>query len=227
MIDKQEYLNPLATLLGNSSHQPNVGLNALARYASLGLPTKRKLFISYYHRQDQNFKDRFEQLFGTTFINKSVQNGDINTDVGDEYIKRLIQSSDYLRDASVLVVLCGENTWGRKHVDWEISGALNQKVGGYSGVLGILLPSHPGFNENKYEENSIPRRLLENIQSGYATIYRWTEDSIEMKRRIEEAFNKKKDYALIKNSSSQMQRNTATCQKSLVEKFYGETSGYE
>lgn len=35
-----------------------------------------------------------------------------------------------IEDSSVLVVLAGPYTWGRKHADWEISAALNKKVGG-------------------------------------------------------------------------------------------------
>ena len=89
--------------------------------------TRHKVFISYYHKDDQPYKDAFEKAFSHFFINKSVQDGDINTDVSTEYIKQLIQK-DFITDASVLVVLFGPNTWGRKHVDWEISAVLNKKL---------------------------------------------------------------------------------------------------
>ncbi|MGE4170262.1 MAG: TIR domain-containing protein [Candidatus Margulisiibacteriota bacterium] len=218
--------NSLLSYLGGLKPIKGLGLEGSV-LAPLGLSVRRKVFISFYHREDQYYKDRFESLFGHLFINKSVQNGDINTDVSTEYIKRLIQGPDFLLDASVLVVLCGPNTWGRKHVDWEISGALNKKLDGYSGILGLTLPSHPDFLLSEIARQSIPPRLAENIESGYAKQYRWTEDPTEMSKRIEEAFSNRKNSGLIKNSLPQMQRNRSTMKKSLAEVLYGETSGYE
>lgn len=66
--------------------------------------TQHKVFISYYHKDDQYYRNRFEELFGDLFISKSVEPGDIDTDVSTEYIKRLIQQN-YITDTSVLVVL--------------------------------------------------------------------------------------------------------------------------
>ncbi|GIX40489.1 MAG: hypothetical protein KatS3mg129_0222 [Leptospiraceae bacterium] len=96
--------------------------------------TRHKVFINYYHKEDEYYRNRFEELFGHLFINRSVKPGDIDTDVSTEYIKRLIQE-DYISDISVLVVLVGSKTYCRKHVDWEISAALMKKVGGYSGLF--------------------------------------------------------------------------------------------
>lgn len=173
------------------------------------LKPKRKVFISYYHRDDQYYKNRFLELFGHIIIDKSVGNGDISTDVSTEYVKQLIQG-DYLRDASVVVVLCGPNTWGRKHVDWEISGGLDKKLDGCSGLLGIILPEYHGYSENKYYSDTIPERLAKNLESGYAKMYQWTEDVNEMQRRIEEAFNNRTKANLIFNKSIiQKQRNTS------------------
>ena len=168
---------------------------------------RHKVFISYYHKDDEKWREKFEELFGETFINKSVKKGDINTDVSTDYIKRLIQM-DYLSDSSVLVVLVGPNTWGRKHVDWEISAALMNKVGGYSGLVGILLPTHPDYKEKTYKAENIPPRLAENQKSNYAKIYDWTESISLMKDRIQDAFDARINRNdKIVNSSEQFQRN--------------------
>jgi hypothetical protein len=66
--------------------------------------TKHKVFISYYHDDDQSYKEKFEELFGDIFTNKSVSDGDIDDDLSADYIKRLIQEG-YISDTSVLVVL--------------------------------------------------------------------------------------------------------------------------
>ncbi len=68
---------------------------------------KHKIFISYYHKDDSYYRERFESLFGHLFYKYFSKPGDIDTDDSDEYIKRLIQE-DYISDISVIVVLVGE-----------------------------------------------------------------------------------------------------------------------
>lgn len=148
--------------------------------------TRRRVFISF-HSKDMYYKNRFEQLFGHLFINKSVKFGGIDSDLDDAYVKRLIHE-DYLTDSSVCVVLVGPETYCRKHVDWEIAAALNKKVGGYSGLLGLCLPNHPDYYRDVYNADRVPLRLVKNLQSGYARLYNWTEDGDSIKSRVESAF---------------------------------------
>ncbi|MDH7552614.1 MAG: TIR domain-containing protein [Spirochaetota bacterium] len=146
-------------------------------------------------------------MFGHLFISKSVEPGDIDTDVSTEYIKRLIQQN-YIKDTSVLVVLVGLKTWGRKHVDWEISAALNKKVGGYSVLLGLCLPTHPDYGKDKYNPDIVPPRLVDNLKSGNAKFYDWTEDEFKIKKWIEEAFQVRIDKVdKIDNSREQFKNN--------------------
>ena len=53
--------------------------------------TKRKTFVSYYHNDDQHFRERFENIFADLIVSKSVEEGDIDSDNSDDYIKQLIQ----------------------------------------------------------------------------------------------------------------------------------------
>lgn len=171
------------------------------------MAVKHKLFISYYHKDDEYYRNKFEELFGDLFINKSVHSGDINTDSSTEYIKRLIREN-YISDSSVIVVLIGPKTYCRKHVDWEISAGLMKKAGGYSGLLGLCLPEHPDYKKDNYTENITPPRLVDNFKSGYAKYYDWTNRKTSIKKWIEEAFNAKKNNSdLINNSRSQIGRN--------------------
>jgi hypothetical protein len=166
-----------------------------------------KVFVSYYHHDDEKWRRKWDILFGDLFINKSVEPGDIDTDNSAEYIKRLIREN-YLEDTSVLVVLIGKNTWSRKHVDWEISAALNKKVGGYSGLLGLLLPSHPDFGNKKFNPHLIPIRLYDNIHSGYAKLYDWTEDRRSISQRVARAFDRRITEAIrIVNDHPQFKHN--------------------
>lgn len=84
---------------------------------------KHKVFISFYHYDDQKYKDYIDRFLSSSIINKSVRAGEYDPDNSDQYIKRLIRE-DKVSDSSVVVVLVGPNTRKRKHVDWEIYAGL-------------------------------------------------------------------------------------------------------
>ncbi|GAP44252.1 protein containing MTH538 TIR-like domain [Lentimicrobium saccharophilum] len=173
--------------------------------------TKRKTFVSYYHRDNQGDRARFANLFGDLIVSKSVEDGDIDSDNSDEYIKQLIQK-EYLSDTTVLVVLIGPKTKCRMHVDWEISGALNLKVGeSNAGLLGILLPSHPDYGTGQATYDLMPARLADNVKSGYAIIRDWTDDRVKVQEYIEEAFERRISMA-DKRTNSRLQMDKDTCE---------------
>jgi hypothetical protein len=193
--------NPL-TLNGNLNSEDNFPFSPLI------LP-KRKSFISYYHKDNQQDKETFKNLSTDLIVNKSVEDGDIKPELSDEYIKQLIQKG-YLEDTTVLILLLGENTKCRKHIDWEISGALNLKVGdAYAGLLGLILPSHPDYNTGKYTPSKHPERFIDNVETGYAIIRDYTTDRKKLQEYIELAFsNRKAQSDKRTNSSPQMPKDT-------------------
>lgn len=173
--------------------------------------TKRKSFISYYHRDDEKYREQFEKLTDYLIVNKSVQENDISSENDQEYIKQLIQK-EYLKDTTVLIVLIGNKTKCRKHVDWEISGALNFKVGDtYAGLLGLLLPNHSDYGTSKANYDLMPARLADNFKTEYAIIRDWTEDNDKIQSYIELAFANRsiKDE---KRTNSRAQMKNDTCQ---------------
>lgn len=163
---------------------------------------KRNVFISYYHNDDQDKRQEFDNLFGDLIINQSVMLDEINGETSDDYIHSLINQG-YMKDTTVLTVLLGPKTKCRKHVDWEIGGALNLKVGDrYAGLLGIRLPSHPDFGRgDSYNPDYYPIRLAKNLSSGYAVLADWTEDRIAMQDLIELVFSKRSQSEKIRNAS--------------------------
>lgn len=165
--------------------------------------TKHKLFISYYHNDDEYYRNKFEDLFGELFINKSVQLGDIDDDLSTNYIKRLIRE-EYISDTSVVVVLVGEHTYCRKHVDWEISAGLLKNTG----LVGLILPTHKCYEKDRCSNEELPDRLFANLKTDYALLYDWTESKSLMKNIIEKAFENKynmKDKKV--NPKKQMKNN--------------------
>ena len=170
--------------------------------------TKRhKVFISFYHEDDQAYKNYIDQYLSGNIINKSVMDGEYGTDSSDEYIKRLIRE-EKISDSSVVVVLVGSNTKNRKHVDWEIYAGLRPSVNGNSGLIGIILPTVRKTDDGRYYYADMPARLADNIRSGYADFYDWDYAILHFDAIIEKAYNNRiTRRELIDNSCQQMQRN--------------------
>jgi hypothetical protein len=102
-----------------------------------------KVFISYHHDNDQWAKEELLKLneYYGIFIDSSVDTGDIDENLSNESIRQKIRD-DYLKDSTVTILLVGEETMKRKHIDWEIySSMYDGKVNKKSGILVIQLPS--------------------------------------------------------------------------------------
>ncbi len=103
-----------------------------------------KTFISYHHENDQWAKEYISALAAKyqCFQDVSVSVGDIDDDHrSSQSIRRIIRDA-YLRDSKVTILLCGTETKGRKHVDWELkSSMIDGAKNGRSGILVITLPS--------------------------------------------------------------------------------------
>lgn len=112
---------------------------------------RHKVFVSYYHDDDQDYKnqiidweywddEKFERK--SIFDDYSVGDGDIDDKyLTDEQIRRKIRD-EYIKDATVLILLCGKNTKTRKHIDWEIHTAMyHSDVNPQMGIIVVNLPS--------------------------------------------------------------------------------------
>lgn len=155
---------------------------------------RHNVFVSYHHANDQAYRDQFERLFTQTYdvmVSKSVQIGEIDQYLNTETVRQKIRD-EYLRDSTVTVVLIGSQTWQRKHVDWEIGSSIRQtQYNSRSGLLGIILPTYPRNDQSKYDPHTIPPRLYDNIQCGFAKIYNWSNNPADVQSWIHEAFNRR------------------------------------
>lgn len=158
---------------------------------------RRRVFISYHHQEDQEYKDRFVQMMSGHILDKSVSTGDIiDQGLPVEEIRRRIRD-EYIVDATVTVVLIGHCTWQRKHVDWEISASLIDTAhNDRCGLLGIRLPTHTDFRNTEYNPRLIPPRLAYNCEGNdpFAVVHRWSGSENEVNRVrqwIDEAFSRR------------------------------------
>ncbi|MCK4456324.1 MAG: TIR domain-containing protein [Thermoplasmata archaeon] len=170
------------------------------------MTSRHKVFVSYHHENDQAYRQQFERVFSNVIVSRSVDIGDINLNLNTEYVRQIIRD-EYLSDSSVTVVLVGAQTWQRKHVDWEVSSSIRDtQKSPRSGLLGILLPTYPFLKPNTYSWSTIPPRLHDNVECGYAKMRLWTTDQNKMKEWIDEAF-RTKDHVLPNNSRPMFGKN--------------------
>lgn len=139
----------------------------------------RNVFISYSHRLDQDWADKFRETFGyekEVFSDRSLENADLGhlTDdtIKDNYIRPRIKNS------SVTIILIGKETGGRWWCDWEIYYSLLKTTGNdRNGLLGILLPN---------KQHYIPDRLKKNLHMG--KIIEMPNDRRTLEQAIEEVY---------------------------------------
>jgi len=147
-----------------------------------------KIFISFHHENDQHYFEKLQRIGKDIFVDRSVDTGDIDPNLKVDTIRRKIRD-DYIRDASVVVVLIGDKTWQRKHVDWEISAGIRKtKNNPRCGLIGIFLPTHPDFNSSNYDKCIIPPRLYYNRECGFASLHDWKTKSSIIQDWIHRAF---------------------------------------
>ena len=170
---------------------------------------RHRVFVSYYHDEDQDYRELFENLFADIhdiMVSESVEIGDIKPNLPPERIHQIIRD-EYLRDSTVTVVLVGAHTWQRKFVDWEIGSSIRDtKNNSRSGLLGILLPTYPRASSDTYDPYTIPPRLYDNIQCGFAKIYNWSNDPHQVQSWIHDAFKRRREI-LPDNSRDSFKNN--------------------
>ena len=136
---------------------------------------RHKVFISF-HEQDIEYKEEFVRRMGKRIVDRSVDTGNIDdTGTKTARVRQKIRD-EYIRDATVTIVLIGPRTWQRKHVDWEIGSSIRKtKRNPRCGLVGILLPDHPNYGK-KRNMLLMPPRLADNCEGEdpYSLIYDWS-----------------------------------------------------
>lgn len=162
--------------------------------------TKPKVFVSYHHQRDQAYYDRFTKIFADGYdiiTDTSIERRIGSDDAG--YQQQVIREQ-HITGSSITVVLCGDETWKRRWVDWEIHMTLNKQ----HALLGICLPTNP---RNVNGKVTVPDRLHANIVSGYAHFIDWTEDPSVLRAAIDTAKEKTRQTRNIDNSAPRMERS--------------------
>lgn len=121
----------------------------------------QKVFISYYHKDAQFYKDSLIATNDTLdmFIDNSVDTGDIDDALlTDEQIRVKIRD-EYIKDSDVLILLCGKNSKHRKHIDWELHAAMYESD--VKKPIPILVLNLPDSSNNCRKNNEREGEIIE------------------------------------------------------------------
>lgn len=162
---------------------------------------KRKVFLSYHHDGDQYYYNEFSNKFHDEYeavtdnsLYRRVDSDDI------DYVMRRIREN-YITGTSCTIVLVGNESWGRKYIDWEIKATLDKQ----HGLIGVQLPT---LLSNPSGKVNVSARLSDNIDSGYGLWVDWanfTANTSSCMGYIEQA--KRCGRALIRNTRERRLRN--------------------
>lgn len=150
----------------------------------------RNCFVSYHHENDQKYISRLRR----TISNMKIADYSLKEDIGHLTNGTIYKKvREKMRNCSITVVLIGERTGHRKWIDWEIWASLRGYTHPYdsyksfkpNGLLAIYLPT---------SSHSIPERLQDNIDSGYAVCMKW--------QNLERDFESKVNYAYWNRSNN-------------------------
>lgn len=193
---------------------------------------RHRVFISYYHHDDQRYKDYLIKMqefnietmqMQSIFEDFSVHENEIDdTGLSSEQIRCIIRD-EYIKDATVLILLCGENTKKRKHIDWELHAAMYDSLANRQmGIIVINLPTiKQGIRASSEEEKPLlsdfgqwysienraefevqypymPSRIIDNFVKGVPiTVVEWPRIENHptiLKQLIDNAFNRRFDF---------------------------------
>lgn len=157
------------------------------------MSNRHRVFISYHHALDESYRKLIELRFGNAFgaiVPGSVDDGDINPNLPTETFQQRIRD-EHLRDTSKAVVLFDDQTWQRKHIEWEIDSSIRDtSASSRSGLLDIVLPTYPRMDKSQYNPRTIPFRLHDNIECGFASTHNWWEEAATGQNWVRQAYHR-------------------------------------
>lgn len=162
-------------------------------------------FVSYHHEYDQDYVNEFRLLHPGRTVSDFSLKEDISHLEEDTIYQKI---RDKMRNCSVTIVLVGEKTGYRKWIDWELWASLRpyrhptdpRKSFKPNGLLAIYLPNCSSY--------SVPDRLQDNIDSGFAVEMHWNYIRRDLTKRLAQCQENRNKSHKIDNSREQMSRNS-------------------
>lgn len=163
----------------------------------------RNCFICYHHDRDQDYLEELRANGADRIFDYSLKKN--ISDLMNNTIYKKIRQKMYR--CSVTIVLIGKRTGHRKWIDWELWASLRPYKHPFdssknfisNGLVGIYLPVN---------SHSVPDRLQDNIDSGYAVTIHWEDIDKDLDDAVEQAYKNRMFFRKrINNSREQMTKN--------------------
>lgn len=155
---------------------------------------KPRAYVGYDHRSDGGYYDLSQRLFGSVcdFARDASLERELGADDPEAWFRSLRENA--MEGSHCTVILCGAATHLDPFVDREIKAGLDR----VTGLLAIILPGNP---PGPAGGPTLPDRLQDNFDGGYAVAVGWrdlADGRIDLTHRI--AFACARDPGTILNS---------------------------
>lgn len=141
----------------------------------------KNIYISYNHT-DKYFKDKLNKIIGEKYkITSSPQEYSIKNNI-NRYFEQLENNSE-----DIVIVLIGTDTYKSKNVDWEIEYGLSHDYC----IIGLCLPTNDDYRKKTVNPSKLPIKLVNNLYSGYASYFDWTDNIEDLEEYIDISYNQK------------------------------------
>jgi hypothetical protein len=174
----------------------------------MNVKNNKKIFISYVRNDSEKYINKIKKKLIDMQFDPITEMVNLAKKYDDQGIRTIIRDK-YMKDCDYVLVLLSENSWKRKHIDWEISAALrDSEFNPRKAVVTVFMPS---YGEMFIRNNSkTPQRLIGNIKRGYIQTVTYnqflTTNSIDV---FEKAYEILKNGAILPiNNMPLRRRNT-------------------
>lgn len=177
--------------------------NDFANYFSKqlqSLPQKPCYFVSYHHEHDSDYYSDLSTLLSRYY--NLAEDRSLDSAIASDNYQYLRQAiiENHIKGTSLTILLCGQETWKRRFIDWEIHATLRLK----HGLLGIILPTAVRNDQGKI---IVPDRFHTNLNSDYAHFINWTTNIVTLRGAIDMAILKSRYPSRIYNAAVMMKRS--------------------
>lgn len=138
-----------------------------------------KVYLGYDHHGDGEYYALSQRLFASVcdFTHDRSLERELGAEDAEAYRRHLRET---MEGTGCAIILCGARTHLDPFVDWEIQAALERKAG----LMAIVLPGNPARPDGT---PTLPDRLRDNWDSGYAVVCGWrdlADGKIDLTHRI-------------------------------------------
>lgn len=166
-------------------------------------------FLSCQYPEDAYYAQLCEQAILEIWrfnLIKPLSDQVIESNQDDDLIVSEVRTK-VLLDSHMTVVLLGRNTWRTYQTDWVLAASMSGDPTQRSGVVGLILPTHPDFHKLTYNSALLPPRMADNMANDYVVLRKWSDNLEELQSYSADAATRR-DQISPKNDRKLLRENS-------------------